>query len=79
MTDATGAASTAEATNGADKALLSAALSKMISVSIGDIVVLLSRSSAHRHYTLADLESLDDGRADVALLADMLPATVGAG
>ena len=43
---------------GPEHALMGAALSKMISVSVGDIAVLMSRSAAHRHYTLADIEWL---------------------
>jgi cytolysin-activating lysine-acyltransferase len=41
-----------------EHALMGAALSKMISVSVGDIAVLMSRSAAHQHYTLADIEWL---------------------
>jgi hemolysin-activating ACP:hemolysin acyltransferase len=32
------------------------ALSKLFAASIGDMVVILSRSSAHKHYSLADIE-----------------------
>jgi hemolysin-activating ACP:hemolysin acyltransferase len=33
-----------------------AALSKLFAASIGDVVVVLSRSPAHKHYSLADIE-----------------------
>jgi cytolysin-activating lysine-acyltransferase len=39
-----------------DKTHLSAAASKFFAASIGDIVVVLSRSSAHKHFSLADIE-----------------------
>ena len=39
-----------------DKAHLAAAASKLLAASIGDIVVILSRSPAHKHYSLADIE-----------------------
>jgi cytolysin-activating lysine-acyltransferase len=38
--------------------MLGAAFLKLVSGSIGDVVVLMSRSAAHRHYTLADIEWL---------------------
>jgi len=39
-----------------DPAVLSAAVSKLISASIGDICVVMSRAAAHKHYSLADIE-----------------------
>ncbi len=39
-----------------DPAQVGAALSKLFAASIGDIVVVLSRSPAHKHYSLADIE-----------------------
>jgi cytolysin-activating lysine-acyltransferase len=39
-----------------DKSYLGAAASKLIAASIGDLVVVLSRSPAHKHYSLADIE-----------------------
>jgi hemolysin-activating ACP:hemolysin acyltransferase len=39
-----------------DPALVGAAASKLFSASVGDIVVVLSRSPAHKHYSLADIE-----------------------
>jgi hemolysin-activating ACP:hemolysin acyltransferase len=39
-----------------DPAQLGAAASKLFAASIGDIVVVLSRSPAHKHYSLADIE-----------------------
>jgi hemolysin-activating ACP:hemolysin acyltransferase len=39
-----------------DPARVGAALSKLFAASIGDVVVVLSRSPAHKHYSLADIE-----------------------
>ncbi|WP_158816036.1 toxin-activating lysine-acyltransferase [Methylocapsa sp. S129] len=39
-----------------DPALVGAAASKLFAASIGDIVVVLSRSPAHKHYSLAHIE-----------------------
>jgi hemolysin-activating ACP:hemolysin acyltransferase len=39
-----------------DKSYIGAAASKLFSASIGDIVMILSRSPAHKHYSLADIE-----------------------
>ena len=39
-----------------DKAHVGAAISKLISASIGDLVVVMSKSPAHKHYSLADIE-----------------------
>ena len=39
-----------------DKSHLGAAASKMFAASIGEIVTILSRSPAHKHYSLADIE-----------------------
>jgi hemolysin-activating ACP:hemolysin acyltransferase len=39
-----------------DPAQVGAALSKLVAASIGDIVVVLSRSPARKHYSLADIE-----------------------
>lgn len=39
-----------------DKTQVSAAASKLFAASIGDMVVVLSRSPAHKHYSLADIE-----------------------
>jgi cytolysin-activating lysine-acyltransferase len=39
-----------------EPAQVGAALSKLFAASIGDIVVVLSRSSAYKHYYLADIE-----------------------
>jgi cytolysin-activating lysine-acyltransferase len=39
-----------------DKAQLGAAASKLVAASIGDMVVVLSRSPAHKHCFLADIE-----------------------
>jgi cytolysin-activating lysine-acyltransferase len=39
-----------------DPAQVGAALSKLVAASIGDMVVVLSRSTAHKHYSLADIE-----------------------
>lgn len=41
-----------------DKGHLDAAASRLLSASIGDIVTVLSRSPAHKHYSLADIEWL---------------------
>jgi len=41
---------------GFDKAQVTAAVSKLLSASIGDIAVVMSRSPQHKHYTLADIE-----------------------
>lgn len=43
---------------GPHPSMLGAAFSKLVSGSIGDVVVLMSRSAAERHYTLADIEWL---------------------
>jgi cytolysin-activating lysine-acyltransferase len=37
-------------------AQIGAALSKLFAASIGDVVVVFSRSPAHKHYSLADIE-----------------------
>jgi hemolysin-activating ACP:hemolysin acyltransferase len=39
-----------------DKAHVGAAASKLFSASIGEIVTIFSRSPAHKHYSLADIE-----------------------
>lgn len=39
-----------------DRAQVGAAISKLISASIGDLVVVMSKSPAHKHYSLADIE-----------------------
>jgi hemolysin-activating ACP:hemolysin acyltransferase len=39
-----------------DKTHLNAAASKLFAASIGDMVVVFSRSPAHKHYSLADIE-----------------------
>jgi cytolysin-activating lysine-acyltransferase len=39
-----------------DPAQVGVALSKLVAASIGDMVVVLSRSPAHKHYSLADIE-----------------------
>jgi hemolysin-activating ACP:hemolysin acyltransferase len=39
-----------------DKAHLGAAASKLFAASIGEIVTVFSRSPAHKHYSLADIE-----------------------
>jgi len=39
-----------------DSAHVGAAFSKLFAASIGDMVVVLSRSPAHKHYSLADIE-----------------------
>lgn len=39
-----------------DPAQVGAALTKLFAASIGDMVVVLSRSPAHKHYSLADIE-----------------------
>ena len=39
-----------------DKAQVGAAASKLFSASIGDVVVVMSRSPAHKHYSLVDIE-----------------------
>ena len=39
-----------------DPAQVGTAISKLISASIGDMVVVLSRSPAHKHYSLANIE-----------------------
>lgn len=39
-----------------DKTHVGAAASKLFAASIGDMVVVLSRSPAHKHYSLADIE-----------------------
>lgn len=46
----------AELLKGLDKTHVGAAMSKMISASIGDIAMVFSRSPHHKHYTFADLE-----------------------
>lgn len=51
------AAGTAGA-QGFSQEAIGAATSKLISASIGDIAVLFSRSSKHKHYSLADIEWL---------------------
>lgn len=42
--------------NSLDPAQVSAAFSRLFAASIGDLVVILSRSPAHKHYSLADIE-----------------------
>jgi hemolysin-activating ACP:hemolysin acyltransferase len=39
-----------------DPAQVGAAVSKLFAASVGDMVIVLSRSSAHKHYSLADIE-----------------------
>lgn len=39
-----------------DNVHVGAAASKLISASVGDLVIILSRSPAHKHYSFADLE-----------------------
>jgi hemolysin-activating ACP:hemolysin acyltransferase len=39
-----------------DKTHLGAAASKLFAASVGEIVAVFSRSSAHKHYSLADIE-----------------------
>ena len=39
-----------------DRTQVGAAISKLISASIGDLVVVMSKSPAHKHYSLADIE-----------------------
>jgi cytolysin-activating lysine-acyltransferase len=39
-----------------DKSHLASAASKLFAASIGDMAVVLSRSPAHKHYSLADIE-----------------------
>ena len=39
-----------------DPAQVGAAFSRLFAASIGDLVVVLPRSSAHKHYSLADIE-----------------------
>lgn len=39
-----------------DRAGIGAAISKLISASIGDLVLVLSKSPSHKHYSLADIE-----------------------
>jgi hemolysin-activating ACP:hemolysin acyltransferase len=39
-----------------DKRQIGAAASKLVSASVGEIVVVFSRSPAHKHYSLADVE-----------------------
>ena len=41
---------------GFDRTHFGAAASKLIAASVGDIAVVLSRSPAHKHYSLADIE-----------------------
>jgi len=41
---------------GIDQAQMGAALSKLISASIGDIAVVMARSPGHKHHSLADIE-----------------------
>lgn len=41
-----------------DKSQLASATSKVFAASIGDITIVLSRSPAHKHYSLADIEWL---------------------
>jgi hypothetical protein len=42
-----------------DKSHVGAAASRLFAASIGDMIVLQSRSSAHKHYSLADIEWMD--------------------
>ena len=46
----------AELLKGIDKTHVGAAMSKMISASIGDIAMVFARSPQHKHYTFADME-----------------------
>ena len=39
-----------------DPTQIGAAFSKLLAASVGDLVVVLSRSPAHKHYSLADIE-----------------------
>ena len=48
----------AELLKGIDKTHVGAAMSKMISASIGDICVVMSKSPAYKFHTLADIEWL---------------------
>jgi hemolysin-activating ACP:hemolysin acyltransferase len=41
---------------GFDRTHLGAAVSKLVAASVGDIAVVFSRSPAHKHYSLADIE-----------------------
>jgi hemolysin-activating ACP:hemolysin acyltransferase len=54
--DAGFAEKAAELLKGLDKTHVGAAMSKLISASIGDIAMVFSRSPHHKHYTFADLE-----------------------
>jgi hemolysin-activating ACP:hemolysin acyltransferase len=51
--DSPGATETAKELNDVQ---MGAALSKLISASVGDIAVVMSRSPGHKHHTLADIE-----------------------
>lgn len=51
-------APSSNATRALEKKQASAALSKLISASIGDITVVMSHSRAHKYYALADIEWL---------------------
>ncbi len=46
----------AEILKGIDKTHVGAAMSKMISASIGDLAMVFARSPQHKHYTFADIE-----------------------
>ena len=48
----------AEPAKGLDRSQLAAAVSKLVSASVGDIVVVLSRSPSHKFMSLADIEWL---------------------
>ena len=48
----------AELLKGLDKSHVGAAMSKMISASIGDICIVMSKSPAYKFHTLADIEWL---------------------
>jgi hypothetical protein len=41
-----------------DPAQVGAVFSRLFAASIGDMVVVLSRPSAHKHHSLADIEAL---------------------
>jgi cytolysin-activating lysine-acyltransferase len=56
MADSTGDGLDPEFLKSLDPAQVGAALSKLFAASIGDVVVVLSRSPAHKHYSLADIE-----------------------
>jgi hemolysin-activating ACP:hemolysin acyltransferase len=57
-TEQQAAAGNAEQLKSLDKAHIGAAMSKLISAAIGDIVVVMSKSPAYKFHTLADIEWL---------------------